>query len=231
MKPLPRRSSRRIHVAALVLLLGASACALFAEPTPAPAPEPEAAAPSLEPAPEVYRRADAARVQQLEQEIARLRADLEAAEQTLVAVESGLSGSQTRAEAVSLIAEGRIQLERSEGRAPWRRQLLAEARAKLDEADRQLELEHIGSAIFFASRATRIATNVAAEADRVAKAKDARRVKGDRVNLRARPDRESEVRAVLPDGLPIFPEGSSGEWTLVRTVGGDLGWIRSDLLR
>ena len=56
----------------------------------------------------------------LELEIDRLRADLGAAEQALVAVESGMRGGQTRAEAVSMLAEARIEVDRAQKRAPWR---------------------------------------------------------------------------------------------------------------
>ena len=88
-----RSPRRRGLLAALLLGLLAGACATAPKEEP-PAP---AAAPS-EPDPSVYRRADADRLKLLEHEIERLRADLRAAEETLVAVESGLRGAQTRAE-------------------------------------------------------------------------------------------------------------------------------------
>ena len=61
---------------------------------------------------EVYRRAEAERIEFFEREIARLREDLARAEASIVAMESGLRGSQSRADAVSAIAEARIALDR-----------------------------------------------------------------------------------------------------------------------
>jgi Bacterial SH3 domain len=179
---------------------------------------------------EVYRRAEADRAAQLEREVARLREDLRNAEGTLVEAESGLRGTHTRAEAVSLLAEAGIQVDRAADRAPWRADAVAEARAKLSEAERQLDAGRIGSAVFFASRASRIAATLLAEADEVAKA-DARFVKGSRVNLRQSPSLEAEVVGVLAAGLPVFPEGSQEEWTFVRTASGQVGWVHSSLLR
>jgi hypothetical protein len=167
----------------------------------------------------------------LELEVDRLQADLRLAEQALVAVESGLRGGQTRAEAVSVLAEARIEVDRAAKRAPWRAEAVAEARAKLDEADRELGAGHIGSAVFFVSRASRIAATLLAEAELVGKTPTTRYVKGARVNLRAEPTTESPVVAVLPVQLPVFPEADTGEWVLVRTVSGKVGWVHASLLR
>ena len=220
----PRAPGRERLALALAAALAAAGCAR----APAPSPPP----PALhEPSAEVYRRAEAARVKLLELEVERLNADVRAAEETLVAVESGLRGSQTRTEAVSMLAEARIEVEHAAKRAPWSADAVDEAQEKLQEADRQLAEGHIGSAIFFISRASRIAKNVLVEADLVRKTPDARFVKSDRVNLRSAPDTDSEVLAVLRAELPVFAESDEGEWVLVRTVRGDVGWVRADFLR
>jgi len=218
-----RAAGRATRAFALAAGLAAAGCARAPEPPPPP--------PAHEPSAEVYRRAEAARVKLLEHEVERLNADVRAAEETLVAVESGLRGSQTRTEAVSMLAEARIEVERAAKRAPWRADAAAEANEKLEEADRQLAEGHIGSAIFFISRASRMAKQVLAEADLVRKAPDARFVRTDRVNLRAAPDADSEVLAVLRAELPVFAEEDEGDWVLVRTVRGDVGWVHGDLLR
>jgi uncharacterized protein YgiM (DUF1202 family) len=167
----------------------------------------------------------------LELEIDRLQADLAAAEEALVAVESGMRGGQTRAEAVSMLAEARIEVDRAARRAPWRAEAAAEARAKLDEAERELGAGHIGSAVFFVSRASRIAASLLAEAELVGKTPTTRYVKGARVNLRAEPTTESKVVAVLPRELPVFPEADTAGWVLVRTASGRVGWVHGSLLR
>ena len=215
----------RVRLLLLATLLGACA---------APAPAPPAAPPktplAVAPTPEIRRRADADRVRALEAEVARLRADLRAAEETLLAVESGMRGVQGRAEAVSALAEARIQVERAVRRAPWRQETAAEARAKLAEAERQLEAEHIGSAVFFVSRAQRIAEALADEADRVASNPNTQFVQASRVNVREAPSPDAAVLATLEARLPVFVEAREGDWSLVRTSTGQLGFVRSDLL-
>lgn len=212
-----------LAAAALVLSPG---CALRSGQK---APPPQAG--PLEPDASVYRRADADRMKLLELELDRLRADMRAAEEALLAVESGMRGAQSRAEAVSMLAEARIEVDRAAKRAPWRSEVVAEARAKLDEADRELGAGHIGSAVFFVSRASRIAGTLLAEAELVGNTPTTRYVGGARVNLRAEPNTESPVVAVLAVELPVFPEADAGEWVLVRTVSGKVGWVHASLLR
>jgi hypothetical protein len=213
-----------------VLAIGASlllsGCAWFAPPPPAPAPAPAPEAIDAS----VYNRAVAERAELLARENERLRADLRAAEETLLEVESGMRGTQRRAEAVSKLAEAHIQVDRAARRAPWRTASVAEARDKLAEAERQLADGHLGSAIFFVSRASRIAAALDAEADWAARWPGARRVRPRRANLRAQPSTESSVIDVLPEKLPVFVEATEGDWALVRTVSGQVGWLRGDLL-
>lgn len=221
----PLRAARLAAVAAAAL--AASGCSLHGGSAPEPAPAPPAAS---TPDPSVYRRADADRLKLLEAEVERLSADLRAAEGTLVAVESGLRGTQSRAEVVSRLAEARIEVDRAGKRAPWRSEAVAEARQKLDEADRQLADGHVGSAIFFVSRASRVAATLQHEADLAESAPRTRSIRASRVNLRAEPDADSKVLAVLPAQLPVFPESEAGEWVLVRTVSGKVGWVHASLL-
>jgi hypothetical protein len=216
---------KRILVLALAAATLGAGCAHAPEP-PAEPPSERAEADAA-----VYRRADADRMKLLELEIERLQADLRAAEQALVAVESGMRGGQTRAEAVSMLAEARIEVDRAGKRAPWRADVVAEAGGKLDEAERELAAGHIGSAVFFVSRASRMAATLLAEAELASKTPTTRYVKGDRVNLRAEPTTESQVVAVLPMELPVFPEADTNEWVLVRTVSGKVGWVHASLLR
>ena len=179
---------------------------------------------------EVYRRAEAERIEFFEREIKRLRDDLARAEASIVAMESGLKGSQSRADAVSAIAEARIALDRVTKRVPWRKDRVEEARTKLAEAQRQLDLDHVGSAVFFASRAHGITESLAQEADLVAGWPGVRVVAGERVNLRAGPSIDHPVLAVLAHETPVFPERGEGEWTLVRTPSGQVGWVHGGLL-
>jgi SH3-like domain-containing protein len=190
---------------------------------------------SPEPAPvvdqEVYRRAEVERAERLETEIERLRADLRRAEEALVLAESGLRGSYTRADAVSTLAESRIEVERTAALAPWRSEDVEAARKKLDEANSQIRQDHFGAAFFFIYRAQRMAEAIKREADFVAQRPETRFIKGRRVNLRAGPSMTARVVQVLQVGMPVFPESTQEAWMLVRATSGAVGWIHQSLLR
>lgn len=175
-------------------------------------------------------RADADRVRVLEVEIERLRADLRAAEETLLAVESGMRGAQGPAKAVSALAEARIEVEHAARRAPWRVAEAAEARAKLTEAERQLAAQHVDSTVFFVSRARRIAEALTSEADRVKSDPGTAFVRGSRVNLRSAPSRDAKIVTTLAARLPVFVEAREGDWALVRTTTGHVGFVFGRLL-
>jgi Spy/CpxP family protein refolding chaperone len=217
------RRSRAISTltAALAVALGL-ACASAPSASPPPPPPDDA---------EIYRRAESERVSRLEREVEHLRADLSEAEQELVAAESGLRGSRSRADAISALAEARIQVERATKRAPWRAPLLKEAEEKLDEAERLVEAESFGSAIFFAARAGRIARNTLEEARMAESESGARHINGSRVNLRDGPSTQDAVLTVLLFGAPVFPERESDDWILLRTVDGSVGWVHGSLIR
>lgn len=178
----------------------------------------------------VYRAAQDDRTAHLEREVARLKADLAQAEEAMVTIESGLRGQHTRADAVSSVADARIAVDRAAQAAPWREQDIDEARAKLGEAERQLRTGHSGSALFFASRAARIAEELNAEAAQVSRLPGARFIDANRANLRSGPSTRDEVVSVLSQATPVFPERSEGSWLLVRTPTGPVGWVHDSVL-
>jgi hypothetical protein len=180
---------------------------------------------------EIYARAGIDRAAQLELEVERLRADLREAEEAMVAIESGLRGVHGRADAVSTLAESRIAVERAARNFPWLSERVLEAQQKIEEAERQFQAGHTGSAVFFASRARRIAAALNAEAKRVASVPGTRFIDGQRVNLRAGPSAEDRVLHVLVGGTPVFPERQDGDWVLVLTPSGQRGWVHGSLLR
>lgn len=177
-----------------------------------------------------YHDAQSERVEQLEREVGSLRADLVQAEESMVTMESGLRGVHTRADAVSAIADARIAVERAARSVPWRSAEVADARSKLDEAERQLQAGRTGSAVFFAGRAARTATTLNEEGEQVARSADTRFVNARSVNLRAGPSTDERVLGVLHESTPVFPERRRGEWVLVRTLSGPVGWIHASLL-
>ncbi|MGI9431262.1 MAG: SH3 domain-containing protein [Myxococcota bacterium] len=178
----------------------------------------------------VYLRAEADRAIFLEREVERLRDDLEAAEEALIAVESGLNSSYTRATAVSALAEARISVQRAEAELPYLPEVVAEAHGKLEKADSQLAEGHLGAAICFATRAHRISQSAVDDALEASGQPDVRFIAGNRVNLREGPSTEHAVAGQLHRGTPVFPERAREDWLLLRTVRGRVGWVHAPLV-
>ena len=232
------RNLRTTGAVAFAASLACVGCALTgaAPPEQLPAPLPPAEVVAETPAAcveqaAIYEKADEARTEFYEREAHRYRADLEEAEASIIAIESGLRGELSRADAVSAVAEARIAVDRSADAAPWRTAQIREAREKVEEADRQLHEGRIGSAIFFASRARRVSQDLLKEAATVASSRNVRFVSGRRVNLREGPSTEDRVLSTLTQGQPVFSERDEGRWMLVRTSAGRVGWIHNSLLR
>jgi hypothetical protein len=163
-------------------------------------------------------------------EVARLRADLRAAEEALITIESGLKAEYTRADAVSEQADVRVLVGRAASAAPWGASQAGEARAKLEEADRHIRDGNLGSAIFFISRARRIAEALLEEARQRATAPKLLWVKGSRVKVRSGPSTAHTVLEVLNPRTRVTVEQRRREWVRVRTPRGGLGWIHASLL-
>jgi hypothetical protein len=199
-----------------------------ATPPAEPAPEREQAAGPDESV--IYLRAEADRALFLEREVERLHRDLEAAEEALVAIESGLRSSYNRATAVSALAEARISLQRAEVELPYLPEVVSEARGKLEQADSQLAEGHLGAAICFATRAQRIAQSAVDDARSATEDPDAHFIAGSRVNLREGPSLEHAIAGQLHRGTPVFPEAEREEWLLLRTVRGRVGWVHASLV-
>ncbi len=215
----PRRHAARSGAVALGASLLLAGCGTIGIPGP-----------SSEDA-EIYRSAQRERSDYLERELARLRTDMREAEAAMVASDSELRVAHTRADAVSAVAEARIALQRAADTVQWRPEQLQEARDKLEEAERQLRARRSGGAVFFASRARRIADALIDEARHVAGNTSTRFIGATKANLRTGPSTQRKVVAVLPRETPVFPQREQGRWVLVRTLAGPVGWLHASLLR
>lgn len=178
----------------------------------------------------LFREAETEYAAQLMREIERLQTDLTTAEAALVEAESGLSGTHTRADAVSSLAVARIEVERAASSAPWRATEVADARAKIKEAESQVAEERFGAALFFVYRARRVAESILEESELVENDGQVQLIRAPRVNLRAGPSTTDAILSVLTFGTPVFPQAFDGDWVLVQVSGGPAGWIHRRLV-
>ncbi|MDH3376029.1 MAG: SH3 domain-containing protein [Gammaproteobacteria bacterium] len=171
------------------------------------------------------------RITELEARVKRLRYDLDLAEGTLVSAESGLQAGLGRADAIARLAETQILYRHVADLSPKRQDLLEEAKTKLEQADRHFGEFNFGAAVYFAQRGKHILNSIKEEVERLSSADNAYVVSVDTVNLRTAPSTNDAILLTLERDTPIFGEESSGEWLLVRTADGRLGWVRGDLVR
>lgn len=212
-------------------LLGVVLCASLvacAQAPPTPSSQTEEEPPAVKA--EFVHKADEERVQALEREVDRLKADLTRAEDALVTVESRLQSSYSRANAVSSLAEAHMQLNKASGIAPWRSHRIEEAQNKLDIAQKQIDKEYFGAAMFFIYRANRIVQELHYEAHLVETTPQTMFINRPKVNLRSGPSTEDEVLTVLEEGTPVVRETRQDDWILIRTLTGFVGWVYHSLV-
>jgi predicted nucleic acid-binding Zn-ribbon protein len=95
-------------------------------------------------------------VKRLEERIALLLHDLEVTETEVIRTKARLKGIETKAEASSAIAEARILMGRLDAKSSAATLSLCED--SLAKAERQLQQENYGAALFFAMKAQDAAT-------------------------------------------------------------------------
>lgn len=178
----------------------------------------------------VILKADTERIEQLEREIVRLKTELARAEETLVAVESGLQSGYTRADAVKSMAEAQMQLEKTTGLAPWHTGQITQAQDKLTTAQSHIDAGRFGAGLFFIHRVNSIVKNVNNETEAIRTSPNLLFVGKRRANLRGGPSTKHKVVATLTQDTPLFTEDRSEKWVLVRTLSGTVGWIHAGLL-
>ena len=105
------------------------------------------------------------------------------------------------------------------------------AKTKLKQADRHIGESNFGAAIFFIQRGERILRSLQEQTERLANAENAYAVQADIANLRAAPSTDAVILLTLERDTPVFREESSGEWLLVRTLTGQVGWIHGNLVQ
>jgi hypothetical protein len=168
----------------------------------------------------------------LEEQLASLKRELDFAETEVIRTKARLTGIDTKAEASSAIAEGRILLARLDD-ASKRSSLGQRAQDALGRAEGLLRAENYGAAMFFAQKAQDSALKAqeqrgAPSPDRPA-AQSVYTVKAARANLRKGPDVSQGIVARLPRGTTLKASVARGEWIRVEHAG-TIGWVHGSLV-
>jgi hypothetical protein len=153
----PEKSARARGLGELATSEAHCAVTLARLATPAPGPD----RPARTPTAEVERANARARKleddnRRLEERIALLLHDLDVTETEIIRTKARLKGIETKAEASSAIAEARILMGRLDAKA--NAETLGMCEDSLAKAEKQLQQENYGAALFFAMKAQDAAT-------------------------------------------------------------------------
>jgi hypothetical protein len=170
----------------------------------------------------------------LEEQLALLKRELDFTETEMIRTKARLKGIETKAEASSAIAEGRILLGRMIEEKGTRSQDVQRAQAALQRAENLLREENFGAAIFFAQKAQDAATK--AREQRSAQNATERpapnasyTVKAPSANLRKGPGTTEAVVARVVKGTRLKASVMRGDWIRVEHAGAT-GWVHRSLV-
>lgn len=170
----------------------------------------------------------------LEEQVALLKRELDVTETEMIRTKARLKGIETKAEASSAIAEGRILLGRMADERGPRALGVQRAQEALERAETLLREENFGAAIFFAQKAQDAALKAreprAAQTGQERPAPNASyTVKAASANLRKGPGTNEPIVARLVKGERLKASVTRGDWIRVEYAGG-AAWIHRSLV-
>ncbi len=181
-----------------------------------------------------------AEVTALEEAKATLELELKSALEELVRSQTSVRNMQSRAFAVSRIAEVRVELQLLKRHPdPTLADRLYRAVGFLDHADRALESDNVGGAAYLAERASELLRQVRTIAEiRDGSPKELIPLVPPRTlevvaaaNLRKTPSSESEKLGAVEPGTKLHAIARRGDWFQVEVEGKDPVWVHRRLVR
>jgi hypothetical protein len=176
----------------------------------------------------------------LEETKATLELELKSALEELVRSQTSVRNVQSRAFAVSRIAEVRVELQSlKKHQDPALADRLHRASVFLDHADRALEEDNVGGAAYLAERASELLRQVRTIAEiressptELIPVVPARKlVVLAAANLRKSPSTDSEKLGAVEPGTALKAIARRGEWFQVEVEGKDPVWVHRRLVR
>ena len=170
------------------------------------------------------------RIRLLQEELAATRSDLKFVERQFVLFERRLTNEETKASAVSAVAEVRLLRDKLQVDRPLDEDTLKEVEARLAAAGVLIDKRKYAAAVYYANRAMRPLNH----AERVRNAfieGDALIVAVSSANLRQGPGGKFDVLTQLTYGTAVVQLGKQAQWMKVRTRDGRIGWIHTSLLQ
>lgn len=172
------------------------------------------------------------RTQVLEDEIQTLAADLQQVEKQFVNFEQSIQAEETKASAVTAIADAQVLFEKVQSQDPD----ILDSLTVLDVTDRLrvsnelVKRRKFTAAVYYAHRVKRI-LNLTERRKNIASGGETRIVSVGSANIREGPGQRFRVVGQLKFGTPLVQVAAEREWYKVRTKAGETGWVHGSLVR
>ncbi|MFH1755501.1 MAG: SH3 domain-containing protein [Candidatus Latescibacterota bacterium] len=173
------------------------------------------------------------RNQHLELLCKNLQQDLTQAEKQFISIEKRLQLKESKASAVSALAEAKLAYNRFQPNSnmSFDPQLLAEIDQKLAESAQLIQIENYTAAVYYAKRALRMLERSANTHEYIRRDGERRVVSVARANLRSGPGLDHDVIAHLAFGTVLVQVEKANDWSKIEAPNGVTGWIHYKLIR
>ena len=169
----------------------------------------------------------------LKDEVESLKAELDRVERQFVSLEQRLQSTETKASAVSAIAEAQLLLERIDVKNTEELDSLsaAQVRAKIKAADELMQNQNYAASVYYANRAIRLLVQAERRHELAPAMGTARVVSVARANVREGPGAEYEILTTLDLGTVVVQTQERDDWYRVKAKSGVAGWVHSSVVR
>jgi len=168
----------------------------------------------------------------LKEELVLTKSDLDQVEKQFVSLERRLRVEESKASAVSAVAEVQLLLEKTQKEHPELAgtALFEEAQEKLLTSDEMVRMRNYAAAAYYANRSMRL-LNQLERRKNIGSDGTTWIVSVNRANLREGPGGQYEVVTQLKYGTVIVQLSAADDWYQVRTKDGASGWLHHSVIR
>jgi hypothetical protein len=168
----------------------------------------------------------------LEQLCQSIQQDLTQAERQFISIEQRLQLKETKASAVSALAEAKLAVDKykSGSRTDSEFESLAEIEQKLEGSSQLIKKENYAASVYYSNRVHKMLERAADKQTYFKAHGETRIVSVFKANLRIGPGLDHEVIGQLTFGSVLMQVEQSDEWSRIETEDGLEGWIHRELI-
>jgi hypothetical protein len=168
----------------------------------------------------------------LEQLCESIRQDLTQAEKQFISIEERLQLKETKASAVSALAEAKLAYDKYKVNLDTNSDLesLKEIEQKLEESSQLIQKENYAASVYYSKRVHKMLERSANTQVFLRSHVETRIVSVQKANLRSGPGLDHDVIAQLTFGAVLVQVEKSDEWSRIETQDGIEGWIHRNLI-